>query len=211
MFKKDIVQYIEQHTSDESRLLSDLDRKTHLRMMYPRMLSGKVQGKFLEMISRMIQPSRILEIGTFTGYSALCLATGLKNDGKLHTIEVDPEIAEFAASYFASSEFKEKIVQHVGQAMNIIPDLDETFDLVFIDADKDNYLNYFKLVLPRVRQGGFILADNALWDGKVTQANTHSDRETKGIREFNDYIQQDKQVENVLVSIRDGIMLIRKI
>jgi len=211
MLKKDITQYIDQHTSDESRLLSDLNRKTHLRMMYPRMLSGKVQGRFLEMVSRMIQPDRILEIGTFTGYSGLCLAAGLKKNGKLHTIEADPEIAEFAASYFASSEYTDKIVQHTGQALEIIPEIDEIFDLVFIDADKDNYLNYYQLVLPKVRAGGFIMADNALWDGKVARPDSHTDKETMGISAFNDYVQNDKQVENILVSIRDGIMLIRKL
>jgi predicted O-methyltransferase YrrM len=179
-------------------------------MMYPRMLSGEVQGKFLEMISYMIRPQKILEIGTFTGYSAICLAKGLAEKGKLQTIEADPEIADFASGYFSKSGYADKIVQHIGNALEIVPKLGDIFDLVFIDADKENYLNYYKMVLPKLRKGGFILADNALWDGKVTKKSYYSEKETLGIREFNDHVQSDERVENVLVSIRDGIMMIRK-
>ncbi len=211
MFRKEISKYIESHTSEESNLLSGLNRKTHLRMMYPRMMSGKVQGKFLEMVSYMIRPQNVLEIGTFTGYSAICLAAGLNEEGRLHTIEADPEIAEFAAAYFKESGYANKIVQHIGQALQIIPTLDVVFDLVFIDADKDNYLNYYHQVLPRLRTGGFIMADNALWDGKVVKKGSKADKETQGIIEFNEFVQNDDRVENVLLSIRDGVMLARKL
>ena len=210
MLSEELIHYIESHTSGESELLREINRMTNLKMMYPRMLSGKVQGKFLEMVSYMLRPETILEIGTFTGYSAICLAAGLAEGGMIHTLEADPEIADFAKKYFKKSGYEHKIKLHTGQALEIIPELEETFDLVFIDADKENYLNYFKLVLPKVKQGGFILADNVLWDGKVTKRNKHSDKETEGIREFNDFVRDDDSVENVLVSIRDGLMLIRK-
>ncbi|MCB0806284.1 MAG: class I SAM-dependent methyltransferase [Bacteroidales bacterium] len=210
MFDKNILDYIDRHTSDETELMHLLNRKTHLEQMYPRMLSGKVQGKFLKMISLMIRPERILEIGTFTGYSAICLADGLTPNGKLHTIEADPEIAEFAAAWIEKAGLQEKVIQHSGEALQVIPQLTDEFDLVFIDADKENYLNYYKQVLPIVKPGGFILADNTLWDGKVTDPAELSDKETRGIVEFNDFVQNDPQVENVLLSVRDGVLLIRK-
>ena len=210
MFDKKILDYIDRHTSDETELMHLLNRKTHLEQMYPRMLSGKVQGKFLKMISLMIRPERILEIGTFTGYSAICLADGLTPNGKLHTIEADPEIAEFAAAWIEKAGLQEKVIQHSGEALQVIPQLTDEFDLVFIDADKENYLNYYKQVLLIVKPGGFILADNTLWDGKVTDPAELSDKETRGIVEFNDFVQNDPQVENVLLSVRDGVLLIRK-
>ncbi len=159
----------------------------------------------------MISPKTILEIGTYTGYSAICLAKGLSVDGILHTIEIKPELKIFSERYFERSGLKYKIQQHTGNALDIIPQMDEVFDLVFIDADKENYLNYYKFVFDKVKNGGFILADNALWDGKVVDAHDSQDNETKGIVEFNNFIQQDRRVENMLLPLRDGIMIVRKL
>ncbi|MBM3437332.1 MAG: O-methyltransferase [Bacteroidetes bacterium] len=206
-----IEKYIINHTTPESEVLMRLNRETHLRVLNPRMLSGQVQGKFLEMISRMIQPDTILEIGTYTGYSAICLANGLRNGGILHTIEINPELEKIASAYITDSGYKAVIRQHIGDAMQIIGSLEEIFDLVFIDADKENYLRYYQLVFDKIRAGGFILADNALWDGKVVESDMQADKETRGIREFNDFVRDDSRVENVLLSFRDGIMLIRKL
>jgi len=205
-----LEKYIEEHTSSENELLAQLNRETHLKVMFPRMLSGHVQGKFLEMISYMLRPEKILEIGTYTGYSAICLAKGLKKEGRLHTIEINPELINISDKYFIEAGLKNQIIQHVGSALEIIPDLNEMFDLVFIDADKENYLKYFHLIFDKVKKGGFILADNALWDGKVVESKTQDDKETEGIKKFNDYIQNDKRVENILISVRDGILMIRK-
>jgi predicted O-methyltransferase YrrM len=203
--------YIHDHTTRENKVLAELYRETHLRVLNPRMLSGHLQGRFLEMISQMIRPNRILEIGTYTGYSAICLAKGLSENGILHTIEVNPELEEFAAKYFRMAGFENRIVQHIGDALEIIPHISEMFDLVFIDAAKENYLDYYHLVFDKVKNGGFILADNALWDGKVAEKDNISDKETKGIKVFNEFIQQDIRVNNVIVSIRDGIMIAHKI
>jgi len=211
MYPEKIEKYIIDHTKAEDSLLAELNRETHLKVIQPRMLSGHLQGKFLEMVSHMIKPKSILEIGTYTGYSAICLAKGLGVDGVLHTIEINPELKSFSDKYFEKSGLKNNIQQHTGSALDIIPELDEVFDLVFIDADKENYLNYYKLVFDKVKTGGFILADNALWDGKVTKHPNQHDKETKGIDEFNKYIQQDKRVENMILPLRDGIMMIRKL
>jgi len=208
--KNDIENYILTHTSIENPALKKLTRDTHIKTMFPRMLSGHLQGKFLEMISYMIKPRTILEIGTFTGYSAICLASGLKNNGYLHTIEIDPEMNYIANQYFIKTGVQNKIIQHVGNALNIIPSLNYTFDLVFIDADKENYLNYYQLIFDKVNTGGFILADNALWDGKVILPDVKLDKETKGIKQFNDFVNKDKRVENMLLPLRDGIMILRK-
>ena len=206
-----IEKYIQDHTSPEDEILARLYRETHLKVLNPRMLSGHVQGKFLEMVSRMINPSRILEIGTYTGYSAICLARGLDKNGILHTIEINAELREFAKRYFHKAGIEKQIIQHTGDAVDIIPRIDELFDLVFIDAAKENYLHYYQLIFDKVRKGGFILADNALWDGKVVDPPENQGKETRGIATFNDYIQKDDRVENVLLSVRDGIMLVRKI
>ena len=206
-----IETYITDHTSPEDDLLKRLNRETHLKVLNPRMLSGHVQGRFLEMISKMIRPQRILEIGTYTGYSAICLAKGLAGNGILHTIEVNPELEEFAKKYFREAGLESQIVQHGGNALELIPQIDETFDLVFIDAAKESYLDYYHLIFDKVRKGGFILADNALWDGKVVDPNQVQDKETQGIIAFNDFIRKDDRVENVLLSLRDGIMIIRKL
>jgi len=206
-----IEKYILEHTKHEDSLLAELNRETYLKVIQPRMLSGHLQGKFLEMISCMFKPKTILEVGTYTGYSAICLAKGLSDDGILHTIEINQELQIFSEKYFERARLNFKIQQHTGSALEIIPQMDEVFDLVFIDADKENYLNYYKLVFDKVRTGGFILADNALWDGKVLNNPDQQDKETKGIDEFNKYIQQDDRIENMLLPLRDGIMMIRKL
>lgn len=207
----DYEAYAEEHTSPEPNFLYDLYRETWLKTMYPRMLSGRLQGQFLKMISQVLQPKRILEIGTFTGYSAICLAQGLTYDGILHTIDSNYESVEIGLRYFEKAGMKEKINIHTGNALEIIPAIDETFDLVFIDADKENYLNYYHLVFDKVRKGGIILADNAFWDGKVLTRQDGSDKEAEGIIEFNNFVQNDNRVENILIPMRDGLMMIRKI
>jgi predicted O-methyltransferase YrrM len=206
-----IEKYIKDHTTPEDDVLSGLYRETHLKVLNPRMLSGHIQGKLLEMVSRMIKPTRILEIGTYTGYSAICLARGLKNNGILHTIEINAELQELAKRYFQKAGLEKQIIQHTGDALAIIPQIDDLFDLVFIDAAKEDYLNYYYLIFDKVRKGGFILADNALWDGKVIDPPEIQDKETRGIAAFNDFIRHDDRVENVLLSVRDGIMFIRKL
>lgn len=211
MIDPKLEEYIEQHTTSEEELLYALRRYTYLHTPYPRMLSGQVQGKFLEMISRMVRPERILEVGTFTGYSAICLAKGLAAEGILHTIEADGTYAEIAREYFIKAGMKNQIVLHEGDALKIIPALKETFDLVFIDAAKEHYEDYYNLVFNKVRKGGYILADNTLWDGRVLEGDRAGDPETRGIIRFNVVIQNDVRVENVLLSVRDGVMLIRKL
>jgi caffeoyl-CoA O-methyltransferase len=201
--------YSEKHTSEENDLLKAINRNTHANVMRPRMLSGHLQGRVLSMISHMLRPSRILEIGTYTGYSALCLAEGLQDDGKLITIDINEELEELVKRSFAASPLRTKLDFRIGDARQIIPGLHETFDLVFIDADKESYYTYFELVLEKVRPGGIILADNVLWSGKVLDAKP--DKDTVAITEFNRRIQQDQRVENVLLPIRDGIMMIRKL
>ena len=207
ILNEDLQHYAEQHTSPEGDLLKKINRDTHANILMPRMLSGHLQGRVLSMISHMIQPLRILEIGTYTGYSALCLAEGLVEGGKLITIDINEELEEKVRHYFAS--WQNKIEYKVGNAIDIIPSLNEMFDLVFIDADKKNYARYFDLVFDKVRAGGFILADNVLWSGKVLSKNP--DNDTKAIIAFNQKIQLDSRVENVLLPIRDGIMTIRKL
>ena len=203
-------EYIHEHTSVESDLLLELNRETHLKVLQPRMLSGHFQGRLLSMLSKMIRPKRILEIGTYTGYSALCLAEGLPEDGKLITLDINPELEDFVQSFFNRSEYARKIDFRIGNALEIIPELDEKFDLVFIDADKENYLNYYHQVLDKMKSGGFIFTDNVLWSGKVLQEISPKDKETKSIVEYNQYLANDPRVENILLPVRDGIMLSRK-
>lgn len=205
-----VEKYAEEHSSDQSKTLYELYRETHLKTVHPRMLSGKQQGRFLSMVSHLIRPKAVLEIGTFTGYSAICLAEGLAEDGLLYTVELNPELKQIASKYFAKAAVDNKIVQYFGNALEIIPSLDLAFDLVFIDADKDNYTHYYKLVFDKVRPGGFIIVDNVLWSGKVVEPLKKGDKDTAGIIEFNTFVQQDKRVENVLLPLRDGLMLIRK-
>ena len=205
-----IEKYANDHTSTELPVLSRLSRATHLRTHQPQMLSGHLQGAFLQMISHMIKPMAILEIGTFTGYSAICLAQGLKPEGKLITTDINPEMEDFAMPFFEEAGVKDKINMLIGDASEIIDTLKGPFDLVFIDADKENYIHYFDLVFPKVSPGGYILADNTLWYGSVIKPHAENDRETAGIINFNKYIQQYKGIENVLLPIRDGIMMVRK-
>lgn len=197
------------HTSPESELLRKINRETHLEVLQPRMLSGHFQGRFLSMLSKMIQPHRILEIGTYTGYSALCLAEGLASGGKIVTIDINEELAPKVKGYFKESGFSRQIEFITGDALKVIPELDENWDLVFIDADKQNYLAYYHLVFPYVPTGGYIIADNVLWSGKVIQ-HYKNDKDTVLIREFNDFIRNDQRIECVMLPIRDGLTVVRK-
>ncbi len=206
-----IDRYILDHTSPEEDYLNELDRETHRKVLHPRMLSGHLQGQILSMISCMIRPKHILEIGTFTGYSALCLAKGLVGGGKLHTIEIDDELHTLAQKYFLQSGMANYIVQHTGDARNIIPTINESFELVFIDADKREYCDYYHLIFDHIPVGGFLLADNVLWDGKVVEPEAASEDQTRGILEFNDLVQNDPRVRNVILPVRDGIMLVQKV
>lgn len=202
--------YADHHTEEESPLLYRINRETHLHVLKPRMLSGHLQGRVLSMISHMLQPERILEIGTYTGYSALCLAEGLKSNGKLITIDTNEELIPKVRAYFDESPYSDKLEIKCGNALEVIPSLNETWDLVFIDADKENYLNYYNLVVDTVRSGGFIIADNVLWSGKIIDQNA-KDKDTEMIREFNKQVHNDPRVANVLLPIRDGLMVLRKL
>lgn len=202
-------QFLLDHTTPEDPVLEDLYRQTHICFVNPNMASGHLQGKFLEFISRMISPSNILEIGTFTGYSTICLARGLKPDGRLVTIELNDELTAFSNSYFCKAGMDSKITQITGKAQDIIPSLDQKFDLVFIDGDKREYTEYFRLVTGKLNPGGFILADNVLWGGKALDDETN-DPQARGIIAFNHMIRDEKCVEIVTIPLRDGLMLIRK-
>lgn len=203
-----ISQYAEAHSSPESPLLRQLNRETHLKVLMPRMLSGHLQGRILAMLSHMLRPAYILEIGTYTGYSALCLAEGMQTDGKLITIDINEELAGLVQRYIQEAGWQDRIVPIVGKALDVIPSLPAGIDLVFIDADKINNQAYYDLVFDKVRSGGFILIDNVLWSGKV--AAPAKDKDTLAMQAFNDYVQADKRVENVLLPLRDGLMLVRK-
>lgn len=225
----EIEAYAKTITSPETAVLARLNRNTHASILRPRMLSGHLQGKLLELISRMMRPKRILEIGTFTGYSAICLATGLSENGVLHTIDHNPELEDFTRSYILEAGMEKKIIQHVGKALDIIPGINEVFDLVFIDADKENLIRYFDLSFERLRTGGIILVDNVLWSGKVVQSHPtpenenafkagekahtgmSTDRETRCIQQFNAYIRDHKGVEKLLLPFRDGLMICIKL
>ena len=202
--------YVCEHTANESDLLKKINRETHLEVLQPRMLSGHFQGRVLSMFSKMIRPERILEIGTYTGYSALCLAEGLTPNGKLVTIDINEELASRVRGYFAESPYSHQIDYLLGDAMELIPALNEKWDIVFIDADKHNYINYYHLVFSMVKVGGYIIADNVLWSGKVIDASQH-DKDTLLLREYNQLVHQDDRVEEVLFPIRDGLMIARKI
>ncbi|MBA4410375.1 MAG: O-methyltransferase [Bacteroidota bacterium] len=204
-------QYILDHISPEEDYLRELDRETHQKVLHPRMLSGHLQGQILSMISCMIQPQCILEIGTFTGYSALCLAKGLADGGKLHTIELDDELETLAQKYILKSGMADRIIQHTGDARKIISTINQSFDLVFIDADKRDYCDYYQLIFDQIRVGGFLLADNVLWDGKVVDPESAGEEQTHGIIAFNDLVQNDPRVNNVILPVRDGIMVVQKV
>ena len=203
--------YILDNTKPEEELMHRLERETYLRVINPRMISGHLQGKLLEMLVRMLRPKRVLEIGTFTGYSGLSIARGLDDDALLDTIEVDDELEEIAAKYFEASEYGHRIRQHVGSALEVVPQLGEVYDMVFIDGDKREYPAYYNMLMEGgyVRSGSFMLADNILWYGKVAELIAHNDKHTEAIVEFNRMVVEDDRVDNVIVPIRDGINLIR--
>ena len=209
--KPEIEAYAIEHTKKETAILEKLNRETHAKIMMPRMLSGHLQGRVLSMFSNMIKPKHILEIGTYTGYSALCLAEGLAEGGKLHTIDINEELEAMVRKYFEEAGAPKKINYHIGNALDIIPNINETFDLVFIDADKENYSNYYDLIFDKVRKGGYIIADNVLWSGKVLEDVTKMDIDTKAIVAYNKKIQNDTRVENVILPVRDGLMVARKL
>lgn len=205
----ELEEYIEAHTEEEPEILKALTRATHQKILRPRMLSGNMQGQLLKMLCRMNRVHRVLEIGTFTGYAAIAMAMGMEKDGILHTIDNNDELEDFTRSYLERSGLAQRIIFHIGDACEVIPRLEETFDLVFIDADKRQYSEYYRLVFDKVTPGGMIVADDVLWDGKVTDADCR-DSQTIGILEFNELVQHDARVENILLPIRHGLMLIRK-
>ena len=204
-----ISSYSLENTEKELKLLSDLNRETWANVMIPRMLSGHLQGRVLSMISKMIHPTNIIEVGTYTGYSALCMAEGLKENGKIHTLDINEEYTSVAKKYFDKSEYKENIIQHIGNAVDVIPQLNDKFQLAFLDADKENYSNYFDLIINKMDIGGYIIADNVLWSGKVTEEN--KDEETMALHNYNKKVFSDKRVETVLLPVRDGLNISRKL
>jgi caffeoyl-coA O-methyltransferase len=208
---EELENYAAQHTEDEPLLLQELNKRTHLNVLQPRMISGHFQGRFLSLLSKMVQPRTILEIGTYTGYATLCLAEGLHPDGVLHTIDIKEELTDLQREFFDRSGYGSQIVQHLGKAADIIPSLNTTFDLVFIDADKQNYAHYFDLVIEKMNSGGIILSDNVLWSGKVVEEVKHNDKHTQALMAYNQKIKDDPRVETVLLPIRDGITLSRVI
>jgi caffeoyl-CoA O-methyltransferase len=208
--EKELDKYIRDHSTPEDKVLEELYRQTHLYVVNPNMASGHIQGKFLEMLSFMIHPSRILEIGTYTGYSAICLARGLKSEGQLHTIEINDELNEMSTHYFALAGVADRVTLHTGRAQDVIPEMKYIFDLVFIDGDKREYCEYYDLVFEKVRKGGFIIADNVLWGGKIEGAEALKDPQTKGVVMFNEMVRKDPRVEKIVLPLRDGLMLIRK-
>jgi len=207
---KELDKYCNEHTSEECEVLKELNHETHTSVLNPRMISGNLQGQFLTMISKMMQAKCILEIGTYTGYSAICLAKGLPADGVLHTIDVNEELEDMNTRYFEKADFEHQIVQHIGDASKIIPNLDLKIDLAFIDADKKNYPLYFDLLIDKINPGGWIIADNVLWSGKVIEKLDPLDKATIALVEYNNKIHQDSRVENLLLPLRDGLMICRK-
>ena len=206
-----LSKYAEKHTTPENELIKSLNRDTHANVLAPRMLSGHLQGRLLSLFSKMIQPKAILEIGTYTGYASLCLAEGLTNDGILHTIDINEELEARIQKYFNQSTYKNQIKLHIGNALEIIPAINQKFDLVFIDADKENYSKYYDLLIDQMPSGGIIMADNVLWSGKViNQEAINTDNDTRELDHFNAKVQSDPRVENILITVRDGIMVARK-
>ena len=206
-----IDDYVVEHSESEPELLQQLTRETYQKVLQPIMLSGPYQGRVLSMISKLINPKTILELGTFTGYSTLCLAEGLKKDGTIDTIDINEELEGFQRKYFDRSDYGHQIIQHTGNAINIIPTLNKTFDLVFIDADKPNYSNYFHLIIDRLKPGGIILSDNVLWHGKVVKSLNPKDLSTKAVLEYNTLLKTDTRIETVVLPIRDGLTISRKV
>ena len=210
LINKQIQDYCEAHTSAEDAVLYELYRETNLKVLRPRMLSCKSQGTFLECISRLIRPKRILELGTYTGYSTIALSEGLTDDGLIFTVENEPEREDIIRKYLQKAGIENKVKLFISNALDLLPTLNETWDLIFIDADKINYLNYYKILLPRLSKKGIILVDNVLWSGKVIEELKHNDKDTKAILQFNSFAQQDDRVINMILPFRDGIMMIQK-
>jgi predicted O-methyltransferase YrrM len=206
---QELDDYVVAHSQQEPELLQKLTRETYQKILQPRMLSGAFQGRILSMISKLINPKNILEIGTYTGYSALCLAEGMQTDGELHTIDINEELVDFQRKYFDNSGYGQQIYQHLGEATDIIPNLNTTFDLVFIDADKPNYVNYFHTIIGKMNPGGIILSDNVLWSGKVLEPLKPNDESTRVLLEYNKLLNDDSRVETVLLPIRDGLTISR--
>ena len=205
-----IEDYIRKNSSKEPEILKDLNKETYLKVLNPRMLSGHIQGRFLSIITKLIKPKKILEIGTYTGYSAICMAEGLIEKGIIHTIDINEELVSIQNKYFAKSKCNNSIIQHVGDARNIIKSINEKFDLVFLDADKENYIEYYELVIEKVRKGGLIIADNVLWTGKVVEPEKDDDELTQYLIDFNKMINEDDRVENIILPLRDGLNIILK-
>lgn len=207
----ELEDYIERHSENEPELLAALNKETYQKILLPRMLSGHFQGRVLSLLSKLVRPATILEIGTYTGYSALCLCEGLAGNGILHTIDIKEELVDFQRKYFDKSPWGNQIVQHLGEATEIIPTLNLKFDLVFIDADKENYLNYHELIVPRMNKGGIILSDNVLWSGKVTEPVNPKDTSTKALIDYNLALKNDPRIETIILPIRDGLSVSRMI
>ena len=205
-----IEDYIRKNSSKEPEILKDLNKETYLKVLNPRMLSGHIQGRFLSIITKLIKPKKILEIGTYTGYSAICMAEGLIENGIIHTIDINEELISIQNKYFAKSKCNNSIIQHVGDARNIIKSINEKFDLVFLDADKENYIEYYELVIEKVKKGGLIIADNVLWTGKVVEPEKDDDELTQYLIDFNKMINEDDRVENIILPLRDGLNVILK-
>lgn len=205
----ELEDYIERHSENEPELLAALNKETYQKILLPRMLSGHFQGRVLSLLSKLVRPNAILEIGTYTGYSALCLCEGLAENGILHTIDIKEELVDFQRKHFDKSPWSNQIVQHLGEATAIIPTLDMTFDLVFIDADKENYLNYHELIVPKMNKGGIILSDNVLWSGKVTEPVHPKDTSTKVLIDYNLALKNDPRIETIILPIRDGLSVSR--
>lgn len=206
---EDLEDYVALHSQKEPELLAQLNKETYQKILLPRMLSGHFQGRVLSMLSKLIRPTNILEIGTYTGYATLCLCEGMQENGIVHTIDIKEELVDFQRKYFDKSPWGNQIVQHLGEAIAIIPTLETTFDLVFIDADKENYLNYYELIVPRMNKGGIILSDNVLWSGKVVEPLKEGDVSTQVLLEYNKLLNEDSRVETVLLPIRDGLTVSR--
>ena len=209
LLSDELTEYLDRHCEPEDDLLKQINRETHLKVLMPRMLSGHYQGRLLSMLSKMMRPQRVLEVGTYTGYATLCLAEGLTEDGLIHTIDINSELEEMVRLNFSKSAYVHKIQSHTGNALQVIPDIDEVFDIVFIDADKKNNKNYYNLVFNKVRPGGLIIVDNVLWSGKVLQPESQ-DNDTREINQFNSMIKSDPRVEKLILPVRDGLFMVLK-
>tara|TARA_B110000259_G_scaffold131700_1_gene148560 strand:- start:37 stop:681 length:645 start_codon:yes stop_codon:yes gene_type:complete len=208
---ENLEDYIIKHSQQEPRILKDLNRETNLKVLQPRMISGAHQGRLLSIISKIISPTKILEIGTFTGYSTLCLSEGLTKDGRIHTVDINEELYDLQRKYFKKSPFNDNIIQHLGNALEVIPTMDNNFDLIFLDADKNNYPEYLDVLISKLKIGGVLLSDNVLWDGKVLNPISEKDISTKAIVKYNKLLSQREDMDNVILPIRDGLTISRKI